>query len=320
MLLKRIVSAACAAVLAAGCMTFSAFADAAEDDSSQIEFTFTESMTTEKMEPALSFDHEEWKDYIFMTPDADKVGLKTGWDKTTYYQGFSVKLSASSAYNDKMFLNAGMVRDADNDNELVYPEALEEDAEFVCPGIELRAESFGLSCFDGCTVIFNYKMGTDTYGKLMGDTVYVFGTNEEYKGALTTVISLTYNDLDNDNVTQYRQQILPVSTTASATRIVFEVPALSVLDSEAVCLDNIYIQLPDGKYIKNVDGFNENAQPQETIEGIQIKEKTETKDISTSEKKEESSNTVIFVVIGIVAAAVVGVVIFFIIRRKNKFY
>lgn len=318
MLFKRVFSVACAALLSLGCMSVSAFADAAEDDSSQIEFTFSESMTTDNLEPALSFDNEDWKNYVFTTPDADKVGLKTSWDKNTYYQGFSLKVSVEKGYTEKLFLNAGAVRDADSN--LVYPQALEEGTEFVCPGVELRAESFGLSCFDGCTIISQYKIGTDVQGKLMGNSVYAFAANEEYSGALSTVETLTYNDLDNDNVTQYRQDIITVPLTASATRIVYEVPALSALDSDALCLDNIYIQLPNGKYIKNVDGYNPNAKQQETVEGIKIKEKSSTVDISKSETKEQGSNVGIFVAIGVIILVIVAIAVVFVIRRKKKFY
>ncbi|MBR1764200.1 MAG: hypothetical protein IJ746_02290 [Ruminococcus sp.] len=322
MLFKRIFGAACAAVISLSCMAVTALADAAEDDSSQIEFTVTDSFLTDDMQPALSFDNEDWKNYIFSTKDADLVGISTASDKSTYYQGFSLKVTATGSYSGTMFMNAGTVRDADNN--LVYPDATNEDAEFVCPGIELRAESFGLSCFDGCSINFKYKIGSDAENKLMGNSIYVFGTNEEYEAPLSEVLRLEYDVVYNDNVTQYRDGFLAVSPTANATRIVFEVPALQKLDSDAVCLDNIYIIMPDGTsagYVKNLDGFNANAEAQETIEGIQIKQKADTADVSTSEAKDTSSSKKpVIIIIVVIAVIIVGLVVFFVIKHKTKYY
>ena len=310
MLFKRIFGVACAAVVSLGCLTVTAAADEAEEDeASHIEFTSSESFLTKDMEPALSFDNDNWKNFVFKTRDADSIGVSMTQDKTTSYQGYSLEVSASGADSSKAFMNTA---DA------------EEGA--LCPGIELRAESFGLSCFDGCMIMFNYKMGSDVENKLVDNNVLAFGTDEEYSASLTSQpVKLTYDVLLNDNVTQYRSESVGVPTSpqgGSVTKIVFEFPITQKLDSDVICLDNIFIQLPDGEhYIKNQDGYNPNAEKKETIEGIQIKEKVESKNISTSETKETSSSKKgVVIVIVIIAVLIAGVVVFFVIKHKTKYY
>ena len=300
------------------CMAFSVFADEAEkkEIAFEVDKTFT---TTETGSPTVSFDGDDWNKYVHLTKDASRIGLKISIDKTTFYQGFSLKASASGAQNSELYMNAGMVRDSDN--KLVYPAAEEEGAKFLSPGVELRCEDFGLSCFDGCFITFYYKIGTDAKDKLMGDSIYVFSTDSDYTAATSSVVSLTYDVLMNNNVSQYRTQSVTVPANSSSTRIVFETPVLTQMDSDVLCLDNITIMLPtqeDGKdlYIKNLDGYNASAKPQETIEALQVEEKkTSTVEIADTPEKQEGGKGFVVVIVIIVAVIAGGVGGFFFYKK-----
>ena len=316
--------AAAAAVTAFSCLTFNAFAEESEEKK-EIPFTADKTMTTtESSEPAVSFDGDDWNKYVHLTPDSEKIGLKISIDKTTYYQGFSLKATASASQRDEFFLHAATVKDADNN--LVFPGSDAEDAKFICPGVELRCEDFGLSCFDGCFVSFVYRLGADAEGKLMDSSVYAFATDENYAGANSSLVTLKYDVLMNNNVSQYRSESISVPANSASTRIVFETPVLDKMDSEAVCLDNISIMLPieeEGKslYIKSLDDYNAGAKPQETIEEIQIKEKKEsTVEIADAKEKQEGGNGFIVVIIIIVVVIAGGVGAFFFIKKKKQYY
>ena len=324
MILKKIICTACAVVTAFSCMAASAFAADESAEKEPIKFEYTKSMvTTEENVPAVSFDGDDWDKYVHITPDASKVGLNMSIDKTTFYQGFSLKVTASGSQKDELFLNAGYVRDADNNP--AYPGASEEGAKFICPGVELRCEDFGLTCFDGCLFSFNYRMGSESKGKLMGDSVFAFGTDEGYTNNYG-VIQIKYDDLLDNNVTQYRLQMVSVPPNSSCTKLVFEIPVLDKIDSDVFTIDNIIINLPeteDGKplYIKSLDGYNANAQPQETIEALQIGEKKESRaEIGSTIEKQEGGNGFIVVIIIVVAVISAGVGGFFFFRKKKKFY
>ena len=322
MMLKKLLCAACAAVTAVSCLAFSAAAEDAEKKT--IPFKCDKSLTTEDPSaPTLSFDGDDWSKYVHTTADAEKNGLTVTLDKSTFYQGFSLKAVCSSSQNTALYKNAALV--SNEDNEPVYPDASKEDAVFISPGIELRAEDFGLSCFDGCFVSFRYKIGNDCQGKLMGDSVYAYGTDETYDPAVS-VLTMKYDTVLNNNVTQYLPQALSIPAEAAVTRLIFEIPLLENTDCDILCLDNISIQLPDsgdtkGLYIKNLDGYNAKATPQETITEIQIKEKKEsTAEIGSTPEKQENSHGFIVVVIIIVAVAAGAVGGFFFIRKKKKYY
>ena len=299
-------------------------ADENEEEKEIIKFTYDESMVSEDTsQPTISFDTSDWENYLHLTPDADLVGVQMKQDTKTYYQGASLKITASGSAPDKPFSYGESLRDADNN--LVHPD-YDENTPYVNPGIELRAEDFGLSCFSGCTISFYYRIGTDVKGKLMGDAVYVYPVDEEYAHLASTPVTLTYNVIDNDNVSQYRSIACPAAAESNATRFVFEVPVLSNLSSDAFYLDNITIRLPkgeDGKQlvIKNIDGYNANAKPQETIEGLEIKKEGNTVSIAEGDKaKEGGTSVVLIVVIVVIFLLVAGVVAFVVIRHKNKFY
>ncbi len=320
--IKRLISSSAAIALAASCMTVSAFAEAAEKK--EIPFEYEKTMTTtESSAPAISFDGDDWTKYVHTTSDASAIGLKISIDKTTYYQGFSLKATSSGGQTEKFFTNASTVRDSDNN--MVYPGSDSADATFICPGVELKCEDFGLSCFDGCFITFYYRIGSDAEGKLMGDSIYAFATDDVHSGVFSSLLTLKYDKLMSNNVTQYRPESIAVPPNSASTRIVFETAVTEALSSDIFCLDNISIKLPvkDGDndlYIKPLDGYNASATPQTTIEEIQVKEKKEsTVEIGSTPEKQEGGNGFIVVIVLIAVAAAGGVIVFFFIKKKRRY-
>lgn len=326
MLLKKLLCVA-AAVVSAGTFMISAVSAESSEEKVIIPFEADDSLLfTNDSIPAVSFDTSDWEKYVHITPDGEAMGIKMKQDTTTFYQGASLKVySDSEGVKDKYYNYAESVRDADGN--LLYPEASNEDTEFFTPGIELRAEDFGLSCFDGCLITFTYRMGVDTENKLLENSVYAFPVDSEYSHLLNIPSKLTYNVLENDNVSQYRKLMIPVPAEVGATRIVFETPITQKISSDIFYIDNIGIGTPlkEGDvdlYVKNLDGYNSNAKPQEIINSVKIKEKGNdvSLDESAGDKEKDSGFSPVVIVIVVLAAAVIGVVIVVVIKHKNKFY
>lgn len=323
MILKRLLCVSAAIVTACTSMAVSVFGDA-EEEKEIIPFKADESMLTDEDVPAVSFDTSDWEKYVHVTADGESMGVKIKQDVDTYFQGASLKVSCDSdGIKDKFYNCANGARDAEGN--LLFPKASEEGAEFVNPGIELRAEDFGLSCFDGCLITFTYRMGIDTENKLMENSVYVYAADSDYERVTDISTKLTYNVIDNDNVSQYRKLMLSVGQEVSATRIIFETPILKKLDSDIVYLDNIGIMtsLKDGDknlYVKNLDGYNKNAKPQEIINEIQIKVKGKDVSVPDTPKEDKGGFSPIIIVIVILGAGLIALVVTVIIKQKNKFY
>lgn len=327
MILKRLFCVSAAALTACMCMATSVFADAEEEEKVIIPFEADEEMLSDDdSSPAVSFDTSDWEKYVHVSPDGEAMGIKIKQDTDTYYQGASLKIYSDSEGmkdKDKYYGCADGARDADGN--LLYPKASEEDAVFFNPGVELRAEDFGLSCFDGCMITFTYRMGTDTEDKLMENSVYVYAVDGDYERVSDMATKLTYNVVDNDNVSQYRKLMLSIAQESGATRIIFETPVLKKIDSDILYLDNIGIMtsLKDGDknlYVKNLDGFNKNAKPQEIINEIQIKEKGKEISVPDSPKEEKSSFNPIIIVIVILGGGIVALVVVLVMKHRNKFY
>ena len=139
MIIKRVLSAFAAA---AAVLTFSAgtvFADDAKDEKPVIKFEADGTMLSADNVPAISFDTEKYEDYIHLTRDADKAGIKLAQDKDTYYQGASMKVSASTDGVDGYFNCSGMARD--DDNNLLFPDAPETEVTvwLIIPPVQLSA-------------------------------------------------------------------------------------------------------------------------------------------------------------------------------------
>ena len=128
----------------------------------------------------------------------------------------------------------------------------------------------------------------------------------------------------SDNVKQYRQALISVPTKGNSTKIIIEIPVAKAYSGEIMTIDNVDICLPGDKgYIKNLDGYNENATPEETVEELQIKEErqeAESAQIATEKEKSSKSKVIVIVVIVIVGILLLagGAVLF--IKFKAKFY
>jgi hypothetical protein len=282
-------------------------------------------MLTDQSEPALSFDSESYSNYIHLTRDADKAGLKMSQDKDTYYQGVSLKISANTSGVEGYFPCSGSI--LDDDNNQVYPDAPESDDtdNMSIIGVELHAEDFGLSCFDGCFINFAYRFAEDDETALADSSIWVYAAddNSARQGNAT---KLTVNTTLDDNVTQYRDNAtvsVPVGsdTTSSSTKIIFEIPTSGAINGEVLYLDNIKIQLPDNTYVANVDDYNPNAAKRETVDTLKITKKGNTEGLDGKVEKSSDKTSPLVVVIIVVAVLVVGVAVFFVVKKlRNRFY
>ncbi len=323
---ERLLSAAAAVVVALSSFSLAVYADDEEEEEA-IKFEADSTYLTEDKEPALSFDNDSFEDYIHLTKDAGLGGISIKQDKDTYYQGNSLRVNASSDGVDGYFSCSGMVRDSDNN--LVYPDAPEADDidNINVIGIELHAEDFGLSCFDGCLINFAYRLSQNDEGTLLDDAVWVMSADEDSVRTIDSPLKLQVNTTLDDNVTQYRSNgLLSVPESSSSTKIIFEIPTQNAVNGDVLYLDNIVIQLPESAgdstlYVANVDGYNANAEARAEIDEIKISKTTSIGDAAEEvEKESDSTSPLVFVVVGVVIVIVVAVVVFLIMRARKRFY
>lgn len=318
------------AVLMSACTALSAFAEDSTKSKKIEAYSIDESKTTIKSdEPTLSFDMSDWSKFVKTTKDANKINMKLKQEKSNSYQGGTLVISGGTNSNITEFPTfAGRVMDSDAN--LVYPKAAEEDAKHITMGAELDAKDFGMNYFDGCLITFVYRIDQSVNGKLMDNSVYVFPTDNDYSVLDSKELKITYNDSDNNNVTQYARGVIQVSENVGATKLIFETPLIKVCkDTDIMFIDNVQVTTPlweDGKevYVGNVDGYNSNAEPQEIVAGLQIDNNATADEstVSSADKQDNVSKTNIIIFIG-AGVLVVGIVIFVLImvrRHKNRFY
>lgn len=323
MMVKRIISLAAAAAAAVTFSMTTVCADETEKET--IRFEADGTMLSADKDPALSFDTEAFEDYIHLTRDAEKGGIKLSQDRDTYYQGASMRISAKTDGVEGYMTGSATVRDSDNN--LVYPDApdAEEPDSMSFIGIEIQAEDFGLTCFDGCMVTFAYRLTQADESALLDKSVWVYPTDDSYVRLADNPIKLTVNTTLDDNVSQYRKSYVTVGTDVGATKIVFDIPTTGAVDGDVLYLDNMGIQLPDevgeNKYIKNLDGFNKNAKPREIIEELKITQQGNTVESKSEiDKKSDKVNPLTFVIIGVSVGVLAAVVIILVKKLRNRFY
>ena len=120
--------------------------------------------------------------------------------------------------------------------------------------------------------------------------------------------------------------MVTVPDKSSATKIIFQTPILQKVTSDIFYIDNITIATPlsdNGAdlYVKNLDGYNENAKPQEIIESVKIQQKGKTlseADSSTSEAEGHFNPTIVIIIV--LVAALVVIIAVVLVKHKNKFY
>lgn len=320
MKLKRIACLAAAAVMSL-CSAVSVFAE--EEERKIDAYWENESMLTDDTSaPTLSFDLTDWKNSIHMTKDASLINLEAKSETKYAYQGQSMKLTASTAKEiTDLQQFAWLMRDSDNN--LIYPEADNEDADYLTLGVELHAGEFGMNYFDGSMITFNYRLNPDIKGLLMGDSCFVYACDDDYKKLDSTELRLEYNDTDANNTTQYAKGVMSIAEDIGATKLVIDVPLQKVTETvDILYLDNFTVTTRTGKQVANLDGYNQNAKPQEVVQGLKVKKKDNT--VSLSEKTEgegtSTKMTIVYIGIGVLAVGIVVLIVLLIRKAKNKFY
>ncbi|MDO4944790.1 MAG: hypothetical protein Q4E74_06275 [Ruminococcus sp.] len=320
MKLKRITCLAAALVMAIGA-ALPVYADEEEERVIEEYWEDESKLTDDTSAPTLSFDLTDWKNTIHLTKDASLASLEAKQETDTAYQGQSLKLTVSSA-KDITDLQQFSWLIRDDNNELVYPESENEDAEFLTIGVELHANEFGMNYFDGSMITFYYRINPDAKDLLMGDSCFIYACDDDYNKLDSTEFRMQYNDTDNNNTTQYAKGIMSVATDIGASKLVIDVPLQKATDKiDILYLDNFTVTTRSDKQVANLDGYNANAKPQEIVQGLKVKKKDNTVSLSDkSESDKSSGNVILYIGIGVVAVVVVVAIIIVIRKAKNRFY
>lgn len=303
---------------------------AADDSSSKVVDPYQADqnmLTTETDKPTISFDMTDWSNLTHLTDDASKASLEVKQEKTYAYQGASLKVSgALDADINDLFTCSYLIRN--DDNTLTYPEADNEDAALLSMGFTFDASEFGMNYFDGCMIAFEYRINEDITGKLMGNSIFIVPCDDD-NVRVSAPLQLKINNADANNVTQFAKGVITVSEAVGATKLLVEIPLMKACEkTDIFYMDNIQVVTPlqdNGVDLRvaNLDGYNENARPQEIVQGLEVKAKENT--LSTADSSAESSgldtNTIlIFVGAGVLAVGVAVFVFIMVKKHKNKFY
>ncbi len=325
MFLKKLLCAAAASMMMLSVTAAAVSADDEEESKAVPLEVSDQALLTSVKEPALSFDSDKFDSYLHLTRDADKAGISFAQDKDTYYQGNSLKVKADTSGVEGYFPNSGIVKDADN-NQL-YPDAPEADEtdKMSIIGIELHCEDFGLTTFDGCTFQYTYRLTEKDSSALLDGSAWVYAADADDVRVSSMPQQLKVSTTIDDNVSQYQSALLSVAPEIGSSKVIFELPTVGAVKEDVIYLDNITIILPesfgDEKFVKNVDGYNANAEAKATVDEIKISKKLDVEDATKSvEKTSNKTSPVVFVIIGVavVAVAVAGVIIFK--KLRNRFY
>lgn len=328
MIFKRIMLFVLSIFAASSCMVFGVYAEENSKNKASDFSAKNEMLTTDSTAPTISFDTHSWEDYVHLTTEGEQMGIKMREDTTYHYQGASLKVYSDfqGIEKDRFYNFADSVRNTNG--ELVYPNASIEGTIYATPGIELRAADFGLSTFDGCVIEFTYRLGDDVDGKLMDNSIYVFPTDEAYNHLSDKPVILKFDNVLDNNVSQYKKQIVPVAEDIGSTKIVFQTAILKEITSNIFYLDNIQILTPielDGKeaFIKNVDSYNDKATPKEIVDEFPIYSSNQIDSHSDSSVQEDGKFVIapfiLIVAAGFVVVLAVAIIIIVIIQ-KRKFY
>ena len=314
MLIKKITGLVFAAVMAAA-VCAPAFAEEKEP----IKFEYDKNMVVSEADRfgyTFSFDKDDWEDYVKLTPDASKAGIKIAANTKRAYQGATLKVSADNKADISEQQNfcwelAGA--DADSDTEGL-----------ITMGFEINAKDVGITTFDGSTVIFQYRFDENGVNALLGNSIMAFAADDNYKDT-GGYSKAEKNETLSNNITQYRDVVLSIPKGGNSTKIIVEIPVQKAYSGEVLSLDNLDIALPDNVgYIKNLDGYNQNATPKETVEELEIKEKTGNDTGITPTEKDDTAdkgtNVLVVVIVVIVGLAVAAGLVFLFIKLKTKFY
>ena len=324
MIFKRLVSFGAAMILACGC-GLCALADDSEEK--PIKFKVDKEMTVsekDKIGYTFSFDNKDWKDYVKLTPDSEKAGLKLDSQTSRAYQGASLKISADNGSEIKDLQN-NCWEFTGSDNKSLFPDVSEETEGLITMGIEINAEDVGVTTFDGSMIVFTYRFDEKGVEALLGNSIAAYTAKQGGYIDSGSVLAVKKNDTISNNIEQFRDAVISVPTKGNSTKIVIEIPVQKAYSGEIITIDNIDICLPgDNGYIKNLDGYNENATPKETVEELEITGEGKQADTAQAESADTSKEdgTSVRVIIGVVLAAVVflaAVVAAVVLRFKGRF-
>lgn len=321
MLAKKLISLGAAIITAVSC-GFSVMAE--EEEEKPIKFKYDKSMTVssaDKVGYTFSFDKDDWQKYIKLTPDAKKAGISIDSSTKSAYQGATLKVTANNK-SDISDLQNFCWSVTDNDGNKLYPDAT-EDSEVITMGLEIDAEDLGITTFDGAMIVFTYRFDESGVDSLMGQSAFAFTAKEDYTESGGSK-QIKKNTTTDNNITQFRDAMVNVPNKGNSTKFIIEFPVVKSYSGEIMSIDNLDICLQgDAGYIKNLDGYNENATPKETVEELEVKgdgnkASDSAVDDTKKSKSEGTSKAVIIVIVIVGSLMVAGGVVFFV-TKKNKF-
>lgn len=257
-------------------------------------------LTSDDAIPTLSFDHDAWKQFVKVTSDGQvHANLVLKQEKTYRYQGGTLKIEADMA------------------------KAIEGDAATSTDiGIHLDAKDFGLENFDGCTISMVAKFVPEAVEKFSSANFLIYGADSD--GDPMTETDIISKDPKKNGFVKDVTWTVP--NNSKSAMIVIEFPLVQPYTGEVFLIDNMYIKTPlkdkAGKdlYVKNVDGFNQNAK---VNEDALAENNVNTNNVSSVVEDDSSNdgklNPITLVVIACVVVAA-GLMVFIGIKAKNRFY
>lgn len=287
-----------------------------------IEFVAEDGVLTDSNKsPTLSFDMSDWNKYIKVTPDGELTGISMSTIKQNSCQGASLMISSDlkEDITDKYPSFANRLRDADN--KLLYPGTEDEDAVFYRAGIELDAADFGLSTFDGCAITFYCGFTENAAKALLGQSLYVYPSNENYDVLLSTPTEIKIDTISKNNIGYYVKSFISPPVGSRSTKIIFEFSQISAFSGDLAMIDNILIQAPseEDQYVNNLDGYNNTAEIRNLASDKLTVGENNVQSSVAEDNEKKGINPIIFVVAGLVIGAIVLVVVL-VIKNKNKYY
>ncbi|MBQ8966221.1 hypothetical protein [Ruminococcus sp.] len=301
-----------------------AFADETDDK----YVTDASMVTTDTEAPTLSFDTPSWSDYVG-TADTDVVKFELKSYNKSVYQGQSLSVRATSS---------GKVEDTDiaynwecldESNQPIFEAEKDESKKYINMGVELDAEKFGLECFNGATITFKYRIGTDAKGLFMANRFFAAPADADGNIIPDAKVSqFVINTAEANNVDMYANGVISVADLTEennipAAKFIIMLPVHSKADDvEVLSLDNLTVALKSGAQIKNVDDYNKNATANEGQIEVVEKQKRNSVDIDENDETTKGKVKKIISIVGISLLAIVVIVgiVFAIIKAKKRFY
>ena len=278
--------------------------------------------------PSLSFDTGKWENYVEAVGGAG-ISFTLSNDNTSAFQGQCLRITADAenaaddntfAYNWSCLSNKG---------EPLFEAEPDAEKDYTMAGVLLKAEKFGLECFNGSTVALKYRIGEDYKKKLMADSIFLAPVDKDNHFIPDAKVTrLEVNTTDNNNVTSYATGLVSVAdlndtNTVPAAGVIIMIPVhakaegLDILD-----IDNLTVTLKSGAQIGDLDGYNKNAKQQDGV--IEVNRKVQTNDVKISKDDVplKSKIKTIFVIVGlsVLGIAVVTFIIVSIVKAKKRFY